>query len=92
MKRIKPSLCSGIHWCILAVKLTLSFHVRDGNGLWPTVVSVKAPNDVFGIVVREERSGQNSLFPKEIEKQIKTVEFRILVILMMLIRVLYYIN
>lgn len=64
MKIIKPSLCSGVHWCILAVIVTLSFPFRGGNGLWQTVVSVKAQNNVFGIVVR---FGQNSLFPKEIE-------------------------
>lgn len=85
---MKPSPCSGIRWCIFAGILTLSFHVRDGNSLWQTAVSVKAPNCIFGIVVREERSGQNSLFPKETEKQINTIEFRILVIFKMLIRIL----
>lgn len=42
--------------------------------------------------MREERSGQNSPFPKEIEKQINTIKFRILVIFKMLIRNICYIH
>jgi len=77
---------------MLAVILTLPFHVRDGSVFWQTVLPVKASNCVFGILLRKERSWKNSLFPKEIEKQINTIEFKILVILKMLMRILCYIH